>query len=144
MEYAINMERNEIKASFNIRGFDCEPTDITKKLGIKPDNAGIEGDPHPVGAGRTVPLRGSLWSLKSVLDVHRSVEDHIEALLEVLEAHSEPLKELARKYESKLFVAIYYYEVNPSILLSNSVLRRIADLNIALDFDIYCLADNEE
>ena len=135
------MKKNETKAYFNFRNFDCEPDYITEKLGIEPRTAGVAGDPHPVGAGKTIPLRESLWSLQSPIEVHNPVEEHVQALLDLLEKRAEPLKEFTNKYESTLYIAIYYYEVNPAICLDKDLIKRIADLHIDIDFDIFCLGE---
>jgi hypothetical protein len=55
--------------------------------------------------------------------------------------HKQGFIDVSKNYKLQFNCAAYYYEANPGILLSPTILKRAGELNVPLSFDIYCLAE---
>ncbi len=134
-------QKKENHVSFVICDFECLPEEITKQIGIEPTNTWLKDEVRVVGKGK-VRIRQNTWNLKSELPLTDSVEKHLLHLLDKLAPHKKIINELGKKYYVEFSCGLYFYEVNPGIHLDNKVIKRIAELNVKLDLDMYCLGEN--
>jgi hypothetical protein len=127
------MGKNELSVSLNIYGHE-DVARLTQDLGLKPDKALNKGEPLIAGAA---PIPQSIWELKSRLPASRSLEEHVESLLDVLILHKDELAEIAKKYKTVIAVGARYNEPNPEVVLEPAVLKNLADLGVSLWLDLY-------
>ncbi len=135
--------KNEYIAWFGLFGFECLPEKITEKLGIEPTETRRKDEYRTIGKGKHERKRinkENAWLLKSELSRSVPIEKHIEHLLNKIKPYKQNFIEIAKQYSFELTAAIYYYEVNPGINLESKILKEIAELNMELGLDIYCLA----
>ena len=129
-------ERYETYAYLWVREFDPPHSQISDLLGLEPTEAFVEGDPWIKDRKRPF----SSWHLKSPLPrTEIFLDAHIEALFDILEPKRDRLAEVAAKYEVGMNCVGYYYSAHPGFHLSAEVVRRCADLNLSMDFDLYCM-----
>ena len=129
---------DESHVSLCVFGFGDDPGVVTSVLGIAPTTAWAKGDPlprHPK-ARRT----HSRWTLQSPLPLQAHVDDHIEALLSLLEPLTERIRDCAERFPTEFGCAIYYYQdFTPGIHFSEQAVQRTAALGLAIDLDLYFL-----
>ncbi len=90
--------------------------------------------------------RANVWQLNSPLPISAHVEEHIEALLSLLEPRSDAISTLAQVHQAQVGIncAIYYEDFTPGIHLSQDITKRIAVLGLYVDLDLYFLGNSEE
>lgn len=121
------------------------PSEITELMGLEPTEMWERGEPvpgHPT-AHRTF----SRWTLESPLERSKSFEDHLDALLLILEARADQIRRVKERFAAGIGCAAYFRSVNPGFHISETQLARLAALGLSLDFDLYCLgagSDEEE
>ncbi len=128
------MDRNHV--AFCVFEFGDDIATVTDMMGVEPTEAWIKGEPTP-----KAPRNHSRWVLKIPLDLDRHIEDHLEALLQLLEARHEAVTSVAARYEAGIMCAIYYEDFTPGFHLSEDLVRRIANLGLCMDFDLYFLGE---
>ena len=72
------------------------------------------------------------------------MEEHLEALLSLLEERTPQVREVCERFDAGIHVAQYFYEVNPQFFLTSEALRRVAELGLSLSFDQYCLGESDD
>ena len=121
--------------AFCVFGFGDNPSVVTELMGVEPTEVWAKGDPttgHPA-----VARNHSRWVLKSPLDLERDVEDHIEALLSILERRSAAVFKVAERFDTQITCAVYYADFTPGIHLSEDLIRRVAALGLCIDLDLF-------
>lgn len=85
--------------------------------------------------------------MKSHLDEYSSFEDHMNALLDIIEPKITLFKPFCEKYRCEFRCIIYLCFENgesiPSIYLGTRYNKLIMNLNVAFDVDIYILSNNK-
>ncbi len=136
------MEKNETKAYFGVFEFGDDPSVVSKIMGVEPTKAWIKGEhyskKHP-SAIRTHSRR----MLESGCGKNESIETHIDALLKRLENLTEQVKKITNIYSARIGVAQYFYEVNPQFVLKPETVKKLANLEVEIYFDQYCLNEDE-
>ena len=135
------MSREEAGVYFGVFGFGDDPSDVTKIMGVEPSRSWIKGEPT------SYKLWGvqshSRWELRTPADPSLSLEDQLIALLLLLQDYKAQIHEVSEKYEAGICCYAYYYsEFNPGLHLSESIIRRLADLRLSIDFDLYFLGED--
>ncbi len=136
----MNEPENDSHVFLAVFDFGTDMNVVTSLLGFAPTSAWLAGDPlpnHPT-ARRT----HSKWSFHSPLPLHAHPNNHLDALLTLLEPHAARIRECAARFSTQVSCAIYYRDFAPGIHLSPSILQRITALDIPLDFDLYFLGEN--
>jgi hypothetical protein len=127
---------------FGVFGFGDDPSVVTAIMGMAPSKAWIKGEPYASpspGARRT----HSRWALESGRHEAEPVEAHLVALLERLEPKVEEIRRVSQRFDVQIGVAQYFHEVNPQFRIEADILRRLAALGVPLNFDQYCLGEDE-
>jgi hypothetical protein len=97
-----------------------------------------------IGEKSTRPIQRDWWTLISPLPRGESfLQDHIEALLKVLEPKALELSSLGEKCSFGINCVGYYYGANPGLGLSAALIRRLAALGLGIDFDLYNYAETD-
>jgi uncharacterized protein DUF4279 len=127
------------KASFRIIGKDLDPSEITNLLHMHPDQSHRCGDPHMSKLGRRyADYTEGLWAIDSSVDETQAIEAHLDALVTKLSKHRDLLQEFRnRGYRIDIFVGIFGIDDNMGLVLKNALLRRIMQLGVDLDLDLY-------
>lgn len=105
---------------------------VTRVLGEDPAS-------EKLVTSRSVPGGvATCWVKRSGLEEKASIEEHLEALLELLEGREEALAELGRAgAEMDIFLGVFLRDLQGGFSISASLMRRLAQLELVLDFDIY-------
>ena len=110
-------------------------------MGVKPSKSWIKGEPIP--DKHRVVRSHSRWELRSPAESSLTPEDQLHALLPLLENYKTQIHEVSEKFEAGICCYAYYYEdFTPGIHLSEDTIRRLADLRLSIDFDLYFLGEN--
>jgi len=60
-----------------------------------------------------------------------------------LESKRVEIRQVTRRFPTQIGVAQYFYEVNPQFRMEADILQRFADLGLPINFDQYCLGQEE-
>lgn len=112
---------------------------VSNELGIGPTNSWSEGDVNP---RNNIPRKFMSWQLESGLDDTSPIGEHIEALLEILEAKSDQMQKLANSYMCSIQCVGYFPASGHGLNLELSTLKRLVNLNLNIDYDFYYVSDN--
>ncbi|MFO0130100.1 MAG: DUF4279 domain-containing protein [Pseudanabaena sp.] len=74
-------------------------------------------------------------------DAHETLESLVIKLFAKLKPSWEKLKQLSNQYEPELSCVIYFSGQIPEVHFSKNIVTLIADLNLSVDIDLYCLRD---
>jgi hypothetical protein len=124
----------EVKAGFGFVDFVCDPDEITRTIGIEPDEVSQTGDTRVVPDGRTFPVPLNSWWLQS-RSQSKDVNDHLRELLARLNAVADRIRQafgtpsFSVTWKSRACDSGPYYEPD--------VLAGIARMNANLFQDIY-------
>ena len=130
---------NESHVYFGVFDFGNDLDAVTKIMGVAPTSAWLEGDPLPnEGSAKRTHSR---WDLRSGLDLTAPIEDHLAALLAILESRKDAVAMAMARFTVEIAVAAYFYEVNPGFSISSSLAQRLAALGVDVHFDLYCLVE---
>ena len=111
------------RAYFWAEDFACDPQVITDTLGLTPSAGG------PAAS----------WRIHSqVKDPGAPLDAHIANLLDLVEPRLRALRETVKPLETGIN-CVAYFELHQGngFHLSADLLRRLADLGLSLDFDLY-------
>ena len=127
------------KASFRIMGKDLDPSEITNLLHMPPDQSHRCGDPNISKSGRTyADYTEGLWALHSSVDETSAIDAHLETLVTKLWQHRDRLQEFKKRgYKIDICVGIFGIDDNMGFVLKNTLLRRVVQLGVDLDLDLY-------
>jgi hypothetical protein len=127
------------KASFRIIGKALDPSEITDLLHMHPDQFHRCSDPNMSKTGRRyADYTEGLWVLHSSVDETHAIDEHLEALVAKLWKHRNLLQEFRRRgYKMDIIVGIFGIDDNLGFVLKNPLLRRIMQLGVDLDLDLY-------
>jgi len=131
----------ETYAYFFVRDFDCDHTEISNRLGFQPTEAKNSNEALPSGRSR----KTSIWHLESPLPRDTVfVSEHLEALLPLLEVHAERIAKVNAEFTTGLQCVGYYCGEHPGFHLSAELIQRVSALGLSIDFDLYCLEEDDE
>jgi Domain of unknown function (DUF4279) len=116
------------------------PDPVSAIIGLGPTNFRVKGE----RVERSAILRKqSKWSIDSGLPEHADLAEHLESLLAILEEHKTGVREVALTAEVGIQCAAYWHTSQPGFHLSRELLSRVAALGLSLDFDMYCMGEEE-
>src|ERR1700694_5430227 len=100
---------HEFYLDFVIADFeDITHDEISQSLGMNPRKVFIKGEKkYPNSAAKTLAKR-SQWIISSSLDKHLTFEDHLNAMMDLLEPKIDLLKPLCEKYTCFFSCAIFF------------------------------------
>jgi len=130
---------NNAHVSLAVFDFGDNLSVVTDVIGISPTEGWIKGDAMPNHP--TAKRNHSRWVLASPLPKTESVENHVLALVLVLEQRREELGELVRRYSCEIQCALYCEGATAGVQLSPELIGRVARLGLGIDFDLYYIAE---
>lgn len=114
---------------------------VTQLIGLEPTQIKVPGQPNP-NFPKMINRR-HFWELYSPLPSTAHIDEHFEALLQLLEPHAANIRRATEIYKAGINSAVYYYEdFSPGIHLIENTVKVIASMNLSVDFDLYFF-DNE-
>ena len=126
--------RQEAHIRFCVFEFGDDPSIVTKTIGLEPTKIFVKGARYKI----------SKWEIQSLLPLSADTEEHIESLLSFLEKNIKAVKLAKEKFEAGILCAIYYYEgCNEGFHLSETIIDRLAKMNLSIDFDLYFLGNDK-
>lgn len=134
--------RIQFELTFYVSDFDCAPEEITNTLSLKPTDAWCKGEKW--GPNDIRERNNNFWRYKtseSTNDYHTNI--HFKELLEKLEKQKVNLANLPSEAKTGITYVPTCYFPNVGVILEHKLLKRIVNLGLSLDFDIYSLSDNE-
>jgi hypothetical protein len=128
---------------FCVYEFGDDPSVVTELINIAPTESWPAGERihnHP-----SATWRKAKWELKSPLPLEMPVEDHLTALLPLLEGKAEDVSKVIERHEAEIRCAVYYHEehCNQGFHLGENVVARMAKLGLSIDFDLYFLGGDD-
>jgi hypothetical protein len=126
--------------TLSISGDDIDPTAISDLLRVQPDSAWKKGERLPARAGRFGRLPSSgRWSIRLCREDtdEWDVEAAICSVLDRVAVQGDVWKRAVGSAQARVFVGLSLDSRNRGFGFSPPFLRRIADLQIQLDFDLY-------
>jgi hypothetical protein len=131
--------RSELSVTFTLRGVDLDPDEVTRQLGLQPTESWRAGEPSRL----VRPARfysDNAWRLHSGLPATTDLEEQVKSLLTRLEPVWKAAVALGKGHYAEFSCVVYSYGGDrPAISFDNDVVRQIAELNAALDVDLYVL-----
>lgn len=126
-------------ASFCLYGDDLDPGEVSVVLGLRPTRANRKGDVPKVKGPPSAPYRVGSWILCTEASViSRDLRRHIDWLLDALEGKDEALRFLQdRGYTNRFFCLWLSAYGHGGPILSPPQLKRLGELNIALELDCH-------
>ena len=121
------------------QGKDLDPSEITNLLHMHPDQSHRCGDPNISKSGRRyADYTEGLWALHSSVDETHAIDEHLKALVTKLWQHRDLLQECSKRgYKIDICVGIFGIDDNMRFVLKNTLLRRVMQLGVDLDLDLY-------
>jgi len=123
--------------ALSISGDDVDPTTITCLLGVQPDLAWKKGE--RLHGQTSTPRSSGRWSIRLRREDtdEWNVEAAIWSVLDRVAAHADLWKSAVGGAEARVLVGLSLDSRNRGFGFSPQFLRRIADLKVRLDFDLY-------
>jgi hypothetical protein len=137
-------DADQVSVSLRVLGDDLNPNEVTRLLQLEPTFAASKGQTRQSG-GRDVIQPTGIWMIAfSGAPQEWTLEDAVEALFDRLPSDPAVWRTMREKWSLDLFCGITLADVNRGITIRRSVLRRIAERELDLDLDIYCLMPRED
>ena len=112
---------------------DRTPDQITAAVGLECDSCWRIGDER---AHTIIKEKDNGWVLGSGLPGTATLEEHVEALLSVIDARADSLKSMTPTSEVVISCVIHA-DTPPALYFDGSVINRLARLGANLDIDLY-------
>ena len=117
------------------------PAEITSHLGLEPTKAWSKDDPRIPGG---TPYGETRWTLRSAAAEDRPWDDHLRALLPILESRKSSLAQLPSGCEAGIQCVGYFRSANPGFGLSPDLMAAYGRVGLEIDFDIYPLGPKSD
>ena len=133
-------ESRKTYAYFWVAGDVLPHDEISLLLGLKPTKYWNKGDP-----GKYIQEQKlARWVYESPLPKNEIfIDSHISALMDLLELKVNEVAKLSELYEVGIQCVGYYTEANPGFHMSKELINKVSTLGLDLDFDLYCLNEND-
>lgn len=131
----------EVWAAFVLTGFDLDPDQVTALTGITPSKTWRLGE--IINPRAIMRYQHYGWRVKSDLSLSADLEEHVRTVLEQLKPAWPVLVELGRRYDVEIACVVRSFGGDrPSMHFDKDSVKRIAELNAALDIDLYVFDDD--
>ncbi len=138
---------SEIISELRIMDFTCPPADITNCLGLVPTLTWVQGEPLSKTGRGSLTHQENGWALTSRLKSEASALD-FRVLFDDLLKNVLPIKERFKRLPKNVCIQLsccaYIGSYTPAFSLDEPLLRFLADINATVDFDLYCLPDDQK
>lgn len=133
------MQESKVKIELTFEGFDLNPENVTKKVGLEPYCFHKRGEISQNGRRRE---QGS-WSIQVPYEVSYDVSDQIEKLFQLIENKKKTILELKKLYKGDLILSVVIEVENqivPGIVFEKKHIALLAELEVEVDVDISLLS----
>lgn len=134
---ADNLYRLETFVTIILTGFNENPEEITKLIGVSPTSTGLKGEPNPALKNVRLVNRENLWHLDSSLPKERTLQDHINSLIKILQPHQESFLAIAKTCEAELYIATYFDFATPTITIPPQTLSQLSRYGLGERLDLF-------
>ena len=142
LKYERMKREDETRVYLWVTDFGPDASIVTKSIGLEPTYVQIAGRPNAQFPKMTNRIH--CWEFHSPLSLDSHIDEHFDALLQLLEPHAAAIKTASLTFRAGINSAVYYYEnFTPGIHLSEHAVKVIASMNISVDFDLYFIGDKE-
>lgn len=135
------MSQHRISVDLRIADFECSPEELTNIIGISPTRTWRQGDLVTPRTAHRYKENG--WELSSGVSQHESFDNHVNALLDIIEPKIDAFIEIGSKYFATLSCAIYMYDNSENSLPWPHFTKRsmavLHHIGAEVDFDLYIL-----
>jgi hypothetical protein len=136
-----NISRSTV--SIRLFGVKLDPEYLTQCLGCSPTSAAKTGEKITKPNGKTRIVKMGFWHLAYGASDAVILEEKIELLFGKLTDNLDVWKEITESAEgADLFCGLFIDRWNEGFILSPSIMRKISDRNLEIDFDIYTPTDS--
>jgi hypothetical protein len=122
-----------ILVDFRIYGAELDPARVTDLLNLMPDHVHTKGS-YPQNDPNHPPYKHGMWSLRSSLEQHEPLAEHVRDLLYVLEPKREPLLKLREENQFDFFCSTYWLN---SAYLDPHLLQRVGNIRATLGIAVH-------
>lgn len=127
---------SETDAVFTLTGSDLDPDRVTALTGVQPSRTWRTGE--LITERAIVRYKNNGWTLRS--NVSGDLNEEISDVLDLLQpAWSQFVALSSRSYAEIACVVYSYGGARPPIHFDRDIVRRAAELNAAIDVDLYVL-----
>ncbi len=127
--------------SLLLYGEDLDPEEITRRLGVEPQTAGLAGSRM---SPRAAPLTRGVWGLKREDSAPATPGAALAALLAPLPRDAALWADLSSRFEIRVSLGLFLEEWNRGFELPADLVRRIGELGASVGCDIYAPDDGED
>jgi len=128
---SVLMDRNY--AYLRIIG-EGEIKEVTRALGVEPTKSWNKGDVRKAGG----VYEFSNWTYNAQKFEDKVLDSSIEKVVDFLESLNWSQVLLPSGFEGTIQCVSYHKERSPGFHLDRKLISRIAELNMEVDFDLYC------
>ena len=139
-EYFDNVRGGESSVYLEISDFSDDPSIVTDLIGLQATRFWKQGEPSAPNSEFSCAMSG--WRLYSPLPLSASVEEHVDALVSMLEPHVEGVRQASKQFVA--WIRIIDRGSYIRIRLTENIVSRIANLGVGLDIDPYFVKRNED
>jgi predicted metal-dependent phosphoesterase TrpH len=133
-------EIDKIDIYLTIDNIDFDPDEITKRTGLKPDEIYKKGLEYILKNGKKYIPESNYWSVKYSHENMALSEEAINGFVEqIINPNKEYFKKIFNKGKGRLeFIYYYYRSNNMGIVFEENFVKILSELNLEIDFDLYC------
>ena len=132
---------DRVNVTLRLFGDDLDPDQVSVQLGCKPTASYRKDDRLPSKRYRRIAKTGS-WRLSSPEDEAGTLEEKLNRLLDSVSSDLKAWADL-KQFEHDIFCGIRLDQWNRGGSLSPQLLARLAERDLTLQLDIYCIGEEE-
>jgi hypothetical protein len=126
----------EVKVTFRFVGDNVNPEVITSTIGLQPSDAHAKGEIVEKQPEQIYPT--GFWGLKSSIPPDRTLEEHLENLLDILEPKASLIKKLRDiGLVPNFYCGCFIAGAATSFSLKADIFQRIANIGASLEYHLY-------
>ena len=136
---------NMVHIYLSIDNLDFDPNIITENTKLEPNKIYRKGVKYKRVSGKEFISNSNYWDIvyehNNLPYPDIAINEFIE---KIINPHYEYFKEILKNAEGTLeFVYYYHYSNNIGIGFEREFVKILSDLNLRVDFDLYCLHEEE-
>lgn len=128
---------NGTRGTLRIFSAALSPAEISERLSLLPTEAFERGTQMSIRNPASVVRDKAAWFLESGLPASSSVEDHIGALMNLVEDRAQEFASLKAQCNIDIFLGCSIENGQGGFTLESGLLERIAATPLDLNFDLY-------
>jgi hypothetical protein len=136
---------DKIDIYFIIDNIQFDPDEITNKTGLNPYRVYKKGLEYNINRKNKFISESNSWEIEYTHENVIYSEEAIDGFIEqIINPHKDYFKNILNDANGKIEFVYYYYKTNNmGIVFENKFIKLLAELNLMVDFDLYCLHEDE-